>query len=513
MEVGSFPSYTELLRHRDSEYKTAFDRGAIIPFRYPRDSAAGGVLILSILFIPLVRGSFSIILRYVAFSLICFLGVFTARICRCQSAANGYGIGLICAWGIVWSATLLIFNDPRKAFQRTEKRSTRGNGAHPGDRDGQSSDEISQEDFSRRADVTVYQNRRQSREVDENALTWQRWPLKLLHRIDWSLDLVTSFRGPGWNWGIRSLPKPLKTESGAFPISNTSLSALLKRSLFRYLVCYLLFDAFETLFRLDPYFWGTAPLKSTPPATFPNLLRAYPILTKAYRLSAAMSTTAIALQYVMVLNPLFFGGIVARYFPHITSAPVHEPFLYPPQWGPATAILDHGLAGFWGEWWHQMFRHGISEPGRWLTELLALNPKSSIARALRVMIAFSISGTMHACASYTQFADTKPLHPFLFFVLQGVGVLAQAAITRKLGTDRLPRGLRRVGNAVTVLVWAYYTGPLIADDFARGGVWLFEGLPVSVWRGLMGKGWFCWHGKWFVWWGKGPWWERGIAIV
>ena len=160
---------------------------------------------------------------------------------------------------------------------------------------------------------------------------------------------------------------------------------------------------------------------------------------------------------------------------------------------------------------------GISEPSRCLISKFRLNPRGSLARILQVTIAFALSGSLHAAGSYTQFADTKPLRPFLFFMVQGLGSLGQRTVTRSLGTKNLPQWLRRTGNGLFVLIWAYYTGPLLADDFARGGIWLFEPLPFSLFRGLgLGSqedGFNCWHGKWFRLWNRGRWWERGFAII
>jgi hypothetical protein len=60
--------------------------------------------------------------------------------------------------------------------------------------------------------------------------------------------------------------------------------------------------------------------------------------------------------------------------------------------------------------------------------------------------------------------------------------------------------------------WLALTGPLLVDDFARCGVWLFEPVPVSLVRGLTGQGWWCWGGRWVGWWQGRYWWETGIAI-
>lgn len=96
--------------------------------------------------------------------------------------------------------------------------------------------------------------------------------------------------------------------------------------------------------------------------------------------------------------------------------------------------------------------------------------------------------------------------------------MAQTAVARVLVRDKLksawPMWMRRAGNILFVGVWLWYTGPILADDFARCGVWLFEPIPISVFRGLLGEGWWCWDGMWAgLVYGEGvPWYRWGIAI-
>jgi Membrane bound O-acyl transferase family len=191
-------------------------------------------------------------------------------------------------------------------------------------------------------------------------------------------------------------------------------------------------------------------------------------------------------------------------------------------------VLDRGLAGWWGRWWHQLFRHGISEPSRFLTErfLPGWSPRSQKTKALQLVVGFAVSGVIHAGASYTALGPhrSRPLSgPFAFFFAQAFAILAEQFVFKTLGVSRLmrswPRVLRRAGTLMYVMLWFYVTGPWLADDFARCGIWLFEPVPFSLFRGLglgaEGEGWWCWHGTWAVWWGgvEGTrWWRKGIAI-
>lgn len=212
-----------------------------------------------------------------------------------------------------------------------------------------------------------------------------------------------------------------------------------------------------------------------------------------------------------------------------------------------------------------MFRFGFSETARSVTELFygskpisedengkaedkhsqptvtieGNSRRSSKRRALnekliQALVAFSVSGFIHACGSYTQMAPTRPLSgPFFFFILQAVGIILQRLLVRSVlpvtfhfPLSRLPRWLRRTSNFLFVAVWVLITGPLMAEDFARGGIWHFEPVPISPLRWVLGLwavesvgDWWCWRGPLVSWWeeydssGKLVWWRSGVRIL
>ena len=356
-------------------------------------------------------------------------------------------------------------------------------------------------------------------------LVWQGFPESFAHRLDWTIDLVTSFRGVNWNFRIPSLPHvdlPSKevtsaSSPGAIPSSPPSaLHALRRHAIRDFIVHYLAIDLLKAITLTDPYFHGTVTISS--PSPWP-LLTHHATLTRLARLVISIASVLSALTFIFSLSPLIFPILPTS----VTWSPLHEPLVYPPYWGALIpSVLGKGLPGLWGKWWHQMFRFGISEPSRYLIEKLGLSPKSQTARFLSVLVAFAISGAIHAGASYTTFADSKPLSgPLAFFLLQALGVLGQACFTQQFthkvyDIRKLPAWLRRLGNGLFVLTWLYFTGPLLADDFARCQIWLFEPFPVSPIRAVMGWDWWCWYGPWVTIW-KGregdPWWRTGIAIL
>lgn len=551
----------DLLANRQAQFDASIEAGNIDPFVYPFDSFAAGLLILC-LWIPTPR-----IVRYAAFACIIYLSTSTVRRCRSLGMAGGYGIGLACGWCILWSATMLIFNDVQKDFRRIEKWRMRPGGEElataeqsngivsSGAPQGYESSEAGKNsDFRKRksyqdANGTMesYEGANESAKSQDSPptptpdLLWQPYPRSIPHRLEWSLDLISNFRGPGWSWrisGLPPLPAPLQEqlrrsssknadpqEDLTTPVkpsaNHQDIKQLLRSAAIQFATLYLIIDLLKVLMMHDPYFWGL-PSPQQPPTYLPTLITQSSILTKSYRLILSLSGTIVALNFIFTLSPFFFAGILGHYFPNFTRIPFTEPFLYPRMQGPFTSVFDNGLAGWWGKWWQQMFRFGFSSPSRYLIHKLGWNHRDPKAKTLQLFVAFALSGSLHACASYTQFAPARPLTgPLAFFILQAIGTLAQTALVAALAKNgivpQLPQWIKRVANLAFLILWFYFTGPLLVDDFARGGIWLFEPVPVSPLRGLgfgaEGEGWWCWHGKWVRFWRGERWWSSGLAIL
>lgn len=157
------------------------------------------------------------------------------------SSANfavAYAVGLMQAWGILWSGTLLIWMSPQFEAERVEKRkrtegshetpsvvlngsTTGGNGsanghaltnghASNGNAHSSSSSSITSVDgavdgnFSQRKEHQISlldaPDEDVARSLQEGyEYYWQAYPADapLSTRFDWSLDLVSSFRGTG----------------------------------------------------------------------------------------------------------------------------------------------------------------------------------------------------------------------------------------------------------------------------------------------------------------------------
>ncbi|RAR01921.1 membrane bound O-acyl transferase family-like protein [Stemphylium lycopersici] len=207
---------------------------------------------------------------------------------------------------------------------------------------------------------------------------WQPYPLSpFVERLDWILDIFCNFRGMGWNWRTSALPPPpkaiqiqllgnsgshtpnhsFKTHSGQAH-QYTSREILLRRNLFTLIKGYFIMDLFKTTMMHDPYFWGYT--ARPPPAYFPSILTLSPVTTHAYRLLLSMLMVKYALQTIFSLGPLFFSGLLST---SLLGARA-EPWMYPETWASYDVVLEKGLAGWWGNWWHQTFRFAFQEPSQ-----------------------------------------------------------------------------------------------------------------------------------------------------
>ncbi|MCJ1257949.1 hypothetical protein MMC24_005777 [Lignoscripta atroalba] len=538
-------NYRELSQQYQRQHAEAIAAGDYVPFVWPYRSFGPFLLILYLL-LPPTKSLLVHYARYPVFASVVYLSVATVRESR-AAVLGSYGVGLLDAWAILWAATLIIFHDARTEFKRIEKvegkESKKGNeGGSSSSRDGNihNSGADAQPLRARQmngslsrgiSDDSLPQGSNDASSNGPPAYIWQSLPSPLLTRLNWTADLVSNFRGTGWNFQISSIPSPpsaiihelQKTPppSPAPPLTSQPISptgniryptprSLLLHKLTTLLLGYLALDTLKVLMMADPYFWGlvTAP----PPSYLPS-----PTLTRIYRLLLSLAGVYTPLQTLFATGPLLFVGLLGPTHLGLRAAA----WQYPDTYGSYSMVFRKGLAGWWGGWWHQTFRFAFEAPAQWIEAKLGWEKRSLRGKVLGLLVAFGCSGCLHATGSFTQLGTTQPLlGPFRFFALQPLGIAVQmvgAACLKRVGVrDKLHPWVRGCGNFVLVHVWFYYTAPFLVDDFARGGLWLFEPVPVSLWRGLgwglEGEGWWCWHGPFVTWWWGERWWQSGLAL-
>ncbi|KAJ5165362.1 uncharacterized protein N7500_007192 [Penicillium coprophilum] len=521
-------SYRDLAKNYERQLDTQIEQGIFKPvFIYH-------VVILNILpliglVIPRSRGGQYV--RKGIFVLCIAIAIEILQHRRAIIGGNGYMLGLMTAWWLVWNATLFVFTDLENDFKRIERR--------PVDIKSQNDPKIE----PCTAKKSPGSNNPTCLQGDGNLFVWRSYPERFWHRLEWSAGLLFNLRGPEWNWRashLGPLPQPVHKqldsgfvssikahEPSTYPSGKHRLQAAFRK----FFISYLVLDTLKVIILMpDPYFQGLAPADSPTPFPFFYFtnLTLYPVMAQlCHRLYSAISVY-FALEFVTSLNPIFFLGLSLA-FPNgaknLTAAPLGAPWLYSEAFGPFfSPVLDEGLAGCWGRWWHQIFRYGFVASARWILSVLpaGLASHMQVRRGIYVMVAFCLSGFVHACGSHTQIADTSPIFgPFLFFALQGVAIMAEqffkTSILPKSPFAGAPRWLRRTANFVFVFCWLMTSGGLIADDFAKGGLWLMEPLPISPLRalgfGLQGQGWWCWNDPWFRYWSDGTYWGSGIRVL
>ncbi|KEQ89539.1 hypothetical protein D6D02_03342 [Aureobasidium pullulans] len=535
-------SHYDVTARLNGQYDSLLASGQYYPFTYPFGTLGATVVIIYLLLDhrsrPWLRKA-----RYAAWSFITVFALWSIKSFRARNPAAAFGVGLISAWSILWCSMMLVIKDVQLDFSRVERKESRldlvsaSTSSQTAESNGHASGNAHQDGSTLHARSSKV-GTTQAPAQRTGTLAWQAYPAgPFVERLDWVADIFSNFRGMGWNWRISGLPSPplwvqaqISGNSGTPPpeedekktqISRTGVrryhdnSSLLKANL--WLVCrdVIILDVLKTLISHDAYFWdGNV---SAWPNYLPAYLHAFPVIVRSARLLISLSAVYIALQAIFALGPLFFVGMIG---PRYIGAR-GEAWMYPDSFGSFDNVLDKGLAGWWGGWWHQSFRYAFEAPATKLMELAQVKPKSPTGKFISLTIAFVLSGALHACGSYTQMGHTYPLSgPFLFFISQIGGISAQLAINsllQQIGVvQRCPRWLQRTANFIYVHVWFYYTAPLLCDDFARGGIWLFEPLPFSPLRGLglggPGDGFWCWWGG-ILWWHKGDrWWNTGLAL-
>lgn len=447
--------------------------------------------------------------------------------------AVAFAVGLSITWSIIWSVVWLVWMKPQEEAMRVERRRKVAgeNGVLLRDREqqnGSAADERKEASNGTAIGAASELQNGAVTNVDHSKYYWQSYPSNLGQRVSWVLDLLLNFRGPGWNWAIPplpSLPAQVQYELGSSTssalsasISSTGLQRFsTRRDLFlnritRVLIGCLLLDFVKTVIGTDPYFTFGPNTYALPP----HLDKLSLLVLNLYRQVLMLCGIISALEAVFALVSIFNTCVLG---PRVLGLR-GEPWYYATTWGSISIISRKGLNGLWGSWWHQTFRMAFSAPTNYLITHGYIQARSKTTKSLSLFFAFAISGFMHAGGSMTQLGPSRPWSPPAFFMLQALGVFLQSSIASLLHVyiARLPAPVRHAGNWVFTLAWMFGTAPLLLDDLSRGGVWLFEPVPVSLLRGLgygaAHEGAWCWQYEVRDWyWYKGEhWWESGIAL-
>lgn len=507
----------EVTLYYDSLYQHLVESGNAAPFLYPW-AGIGAFAVIGYLLIDHRKWPALQRLRYPIFVWLVAFEAWVIATNKARHPAGAFGVGLLSAWGVLWVSTIMIVDDCQTDFKRLERTTQ----VAPLDKiepisNGTSSNGIIQSSKTQESQKLASSP---SPSVPDGFM-WQPCPTSFTQRLDWIADVFCNFRGVGWDWQTSTVPPPpipgyaiMTSKSGIRRF--TSRSHLVRETMIKLAIGYLVLDVIKILIHHDAYFWGY--MDAPGPSYLPPSIQDSYVFLRSYRLIISLSGMYFALWEIFKLGPIFFAGILGPEWIGLRG----EPWMNPPDmFGSFSCVLDQGLAGWWAGWWHQTFRVAFNAHARWLLSWLGIDGRSNKGKIISLLMAFFLSGCLHACASYTQLGETRPLMgPFRFFMLQPVGILVQIfaiQLLNKAGIrQRSPKFLKQTANFIYVHIWFYFTGPILLDDFAKGGVWLYEPIIISPLRalglGAKDDAWFCWWDGLLFWRSGKHWWDTGIAI-
>jgi hypothetical protein len=435
------PDFNLRLYHQ-THYRQAFFEAAarddVRPFVFPWGFVGSFFLPVLYLSFPHVHRPWLYRLRWAVAATILYLHIRLAQTTTASDEAVSYVAGLVAVWSTIWSFNLLLFTRPqwdaarvvcrkRKATEVTRENGTENGEKTPGKQNGsqnglvnrfkkQAPPQATPEEKSSLTATTAPDESVAAALAQGNEYVWQPYPADapFLTRFAWFADLVTTFRGTGWNWAIPSVPHfpppppppPSSTTQPSTPVRldqipvasragttrSTTYAAFLRSRLTQLALTYFILDVMITAFRRDPYFMmgPEYPAHETRPPLVPELyvgLLPAACWSRWWCLEHVVPTIRHLTGFVAVMAGLHFYAAVAQVV-YVTGLPAllggrgserarswlgtySDLWQYPDVYGGfVEGVLDRGLAGFWGSWWHQTFRAGFVAPGRWLERIV-----------------------------------------------------------------------------------------------------------------------------------------------
>ncbi|KAM4063965.1 membrane bound o-acyl transferase family protein [Hirsutella rhossiliensis] len=392
---------------------------------------------------------------------------------------------------------LLIWSRPQFDAARVLKIPKRkGQGSCTGDRVGVTDEQ----NGVKRNGVAVASPRLEQIGVDaEFDYIWQRFPVDapFLERFCWAADAVLSPRGAGWNWSISSIPRPYiprhardgeRVVMEAVPrVTKSGFQRCLSETEFVYtrfntiIRSYIVLDLVSILMEQDFYF-AVGPGESHQRPLLPRYLQVLPRwLLTGYRVNLSLVACLSHISFEYSIIDLMQHWTMRTLFPSRSGLWMHAS-----AFGSFSQVLDRGLAGWWGDYWHQTFRVPFLAPATFLIREGYIKPGTAAADAVAIFVSFFQSGLLHASGSLSSVANTKPWRPLLFFLIQAVGIIVERAANKWLRQHLppLPKRLQRAANLGCALASLFFAGMLYFSDVASAGLWTPRPVPFSLFRGF-----------------------------
>lgn len=428
------------------------------------------------------------------------------------------GVDVISTDVLLWSLFLWIIKDPRREFRMLVKRK-------PGSRHVAGTTSSSEKKKSLPADSLPKQDH-----LDYDVVPW---PQDILQRIPWVTSLLISMRLVDWKINEPSHDKRQPTHT-----TGKGHFEFIRDALLRQIVGYIALDLTSSFIQSDAYFHDFSVSILSP---LPSYQHGPSLLLSLYNISPPLllRTIVIATQAYCMISSQYHLPMIPLVFLHYLNLWPDDwsPHLWPTYFGPVTSILDHGLAGFWGTYWHQVVRWLVSGSAPAIADMLGYrrpvqshnaanghaasssrkdasthtaDVKAKRTKAIRfailTLVAFFNSGLVHL-----GLVPPKPLwstysanHLRLlvggFFWIQPFGIALELALANALASvlprtwreSELGRMLKRVANLAWIAVWSCVSFPLLGEA-ARQLRWCaYYTVPISALRWARGEEWVMW---------------------
>ncbi|KAF2166715.1 hypothetical protein M409DRAFT_22771 [Zasmidium cellare ATCC 36951] len=252
-------------------------------------------------------------------------------------------------------------------------------------------------------------------------------------RLGWTVRLLTTFRGIGWNWQIKKIP-----ENPDLDLSNGQAAVRHFRRLISVLVLHAVYLYIMT-------FTGTLQTRMRSRDDSPAWQRL---------LLHTLFTWSVQL-WMIDSSKIIYHGLAAT----TLALKMQSPSDWPPYWGPFSDCWS--VRTVWGDSYHQLFRHTFDNYSNLLVSLLDLSRGSFASRYTKLYTSFFVSVVIHWWFSFCAAPDEQG--SFWFFMSQAViisvedaGRWAWRAVTGRNENDELTT-FERVFGYVWTFCWFTYS--------------------------------------------------------
>ncbi|KAI9875333.1 MAG: hypothetical protein M1830_008604 [Pleopsidium flavum] len=280
----------------------------------------------------------------------------------------------------------------------------------------------------------------------------------ILERLYFGYFIATSYRNPGTPYQVKNVPLFSDRDPSYVP----SRAEFLRQKVMIFVLCYLVLDL-ATL--------GTQP--ETHPVRYSP--RKVPFLTRLGEVSReefiVRGSTTFGFWFSLYCSLQIYTNIIPFI---IVASGLGEVRSWRPSFGPLREAYT--LRHLWGVFWHQFNRQRLSEPSSFATtKVLNLSKTTMLGRYTHLILAFLLSGFMHALTDVAEDYGWQASGSIRYFVTQAVGILLEDCV------QAIYRSARGMAKEQQPELWAKLVGYLwvLLFQFWSTPAWIYPALIMN----------------------------------